>query len=82
MASDPMTLCPQCGAGVSVDEDGCCVSCGCVAAGPGIMVALDAARAEERERCAAVCERVAGGPSGGFRDIGAEQCAAAIRGRG
>lgn len=27
--------CPQCGSNVSVDEDGCCNSCGCSAVGQG-----------------------------------------------
>lgn len=27
--------CPQCGSNVSVDEDGCCISCGCCAVGQG-----------------------------------------------
>jgi hypothetical protein len=97
MASDPMTLCPQCGPGVSVDEDGCCVSCGCVAVGPGIMVALDAARAEEREASARECELYAAvhRKLGEARSVypervrppvgdaaACEACAAAIRGRG
>lgn len=30
------TWCPQCGPHVGVDEDGCCNSCGCVAAGDGV----------------------------------------------
>lgn len=30
------TFCPQCGWNVEVDEDGCCVSCGCVAAGDAV----------------------------------------------
>ena len=30
------TFCPECGFGVKVDEDGCCVSCGSVATGPAV----------------------------------------------
>ena len=30
------TFCPECGFGVAVDEDGCCVSCGSVATGPAV----------------------------------------------
>ena len=30
------TFCPECGFGVAVDEDGCCVSCGCDATGPAV----------------------------------------------
>ena len=44
--------CPQCGPDVSVDEDGCCLMCGCDAVGAGAETALrlraarDEARAE------------------------------------
>ena len=31
-----ITFCPECGFGVAVDEDGCCVSCGCDATGPAV----------------------------------------------
>lgn len=34
-APPSLTWCPQCGDGVSVDEDGCCVSCGSTATGEG-----------------------------------------------
>mgnify|MGYP007090096622 CR=1 FL=1 len=34
------TLCPQCGIGVPIDEDGCCTTCGCTATGPGVDAAL------------------------------------------
>jgi hypothetical protein len=44
-----------------------------------IRAALAAARAEERERAAVECERVASRTGFGFSDIGAEECAAAIR---
>jgi len=33
------TLCPECGFDVDVDEDGCCVSCGATAVGPGVDAA-------------------------------------------
>lgn len=36
------TWCPQCGPRVSVDEDGCCVSCGSTAVGEGANLALRA----------------------------------------
>lgn len=37
---DGETLCPECGIGVSVDEDGCCVHCGATATGRGVRGAL------------------------------------------
>lgn len=43
IASD--TLCPQCGIGVSVDEDGLCSTCGCTAMGD----AVDSRRASIEE---------------------------------
>lgn len=30
------TFCPQCGFGVKVDDDGCCVHCGAVATGEAV----------------------------------------------
>lgn len=39
------TWCPECGPGVSVDEDGCCATCGATATGPGV----DAIIAEVRQ---------------------------------
>ena len=30
------TFCPECGFGAKVDEDGCCVHCGCDAVGPAV----------------------------------------------
>ena len=35
-AREALTLCPECGPRVAVDEDGCCVSCGAVAMGRGV----------------------------------------------
>lgn len=43
------TLCPQCGLGVRVDEDGCCVACGSYAMG----AAVESRRASIREAEAA-----------------------------
>jgi len=31
-----LTLCPQCGPDVPIDDDGCCIACGCDASGPGV----------------------------------------------
>jgi len=36
--------CPQCGPDVKVDEDGCCVHCGCDCTGEGAELALRHAR--------------------------------------
>lgn len=30
------TFCPECGFGVQVDDDGCCVTCGATATGPAV----------------------------------------------
>lgn len=38
------TWCPQCGADVTCDEDGCCVVCGATAVGEGAEQALDLRR--------------------------------------
>jgi hypothetical protein len=37
--SEVVTLCPQCGPNVGVDEDGCCTTCGADATGPGVEYA-------------------------------------------
>jgi len=34
------TWCPQCGYGISVDEEGCCISCGGDAMGEGVDAAV------------------------------------------
>jgi hypothetical protein len=42
------TWCPQCGSGVSIDEDGLCNHCGCTAVGDGAEEALAAIAEVER----------------------------------
>lgn len=37
--SEILTWCPECGPDVEIDEDGCCVSCGCGATGAGVDAA-------------------------------------------
>jgi len=36
MSDQTKTFCPECGFGVPVDEDGCCVTCGATATGPAV----------------------------------------------
>lgn len=56
---DGETLCPECGIGVSVDEDGCCVHCGATATGRGVRDALAEIQRlrAERDTAIAVMER-------------------------
>ena len=42
------TLCPQCGWGVKVDEDGCCAMCGATAIGEGVDAAWKARELAEQ----------------------------------
>jgi hypothetical protein len=44
------TWCPECGYGVKIDEEGCCISCGVTAIGKGVDQALAAEARTERER--------------------------------
>lgn len=65
---DRETLCPECGIGVSVDEDGSCVQCGATATGSAVPCIVGSMRALELYRKAeARAEPVAWrylGPSG------------------
>lgn len=48
----PVTWCPECGYGVKVDEDGCCVMCGSQAFGRGVDQAIEYRhRAIAQESC-------------------------------
>jgi hypothetical protein len=47
------TWCPECGYGVKIDEEGCCISCGVTAIGKGV----DQALAAEAERKALLREK-------------------------
>ena len=44
MSDKYYSWCPQCGLGVDVDEDGCCVTCGATANGDGVEAAITALR--------------------------------------
>jgi hypothetical protein len=45
------TFCPECGFGVDVDEDGCCVSCGATAVGRAIDGFLDMIQSDKCTTC-------------------------------
>jgi hypothetical protein len=45
------TFCPECGFGVAVDEDGCCVSCGATAVGSAVDGFLDMIQPDKCATC-------------------------------
>ena len=45
------TFCPECGFGVDVDEDGCCVSCGATAVGSAVDGFLDMIQPDKCDTC-------------------------------
>ena len=53
MSDKYYSWCPQCGLGVDVDEDGCCVTCGATANGDGVEAAITALR--DRDALQAQC---------------------------
>ncbi len=62
MSEEPWTLCAQCGPDVKVDEDGCCVTCGCDALqvhGKGNPYAAARRAREENERLREALEKIA-----------------------
>jgi hypothetical protein len=64
MSDDLETWCPQCGADVDIDEDGCCQSCGADAIGEGASDAHSARRqlaqaVADKTRAEQLCVRMA-----------------------
>ena len=43
------TFCPECGQGVGVDGDGCCLRCGALAVGEGVKQLAAGCEAESKE---------------------------------